>query len=138
MQGQHFSVANLQLLHRLSVIVEKLAVVIQVLGCSRDSVFRLHGFLQQADCGVRGNLEREEVGVIVGGGGDGQGDAPVRSVSRYTGGEVGIRTDILAAFAGIERIFQESGVWRGGGGENGDDEMRVSGWGIRERRGCAQ
>jgi len=41
--------------------------MVQVLGGSRDSVFGLHGFLQQADSGVRGDLEREEVGIVVGG-----------------------------------------------------------------------
>jgi hypothetical protein len=39
--------------------------MIEVLGCLWDSRFSLHGFLQGADRGVRGNFQREEVGILV-------------------------------------------------------------------------
>ena len=67
MESQHFSVANLQLIHRLCVIGEKLAVMIEVLRRGGDLRFGLHRFFKQADRAVWGNLEGEEIGVIVGG-----------------------------------------------------------------------
>jgi hypothetical protein len=50
--------------------------MIEVLGCLWDSRFSLHGFLQGADRGVRGNFQREEVGILVRGSRNIERDAP--------------------------------------------------------------
>lgn len=78
MEGEHLAVADLQLLHRLGVVGQQLAIVVEVLGGLGYLGLRLDGFLERAHSGVCGDLEGEEVGIYVRGCGDGEGDPPGR------------------------------------------------------------
>ena len=51
--------------------------MVEVLGGLGNSSFGLDRFFEGGDGGVGGEFEGEEVGVVVGGSGDSQGDAPV-------------------------------------------------------------
>lgn len=76
MKCQHLPVPDLQLRHGLGVIGQKLAIVIEVLGGLGDLGLRLDRLFQGAHGGVGGDLEGEEVGILMRGSGDGQRDAP--------------------------------------------------------------
>ena len=51
--------------------------MVEVLRGLGDSGFSLHRFFQCSNCGVGGDLEGEEVGIVVRGRGDIQSDAPL-------------------------------------------------------------
>lgn len=63
-QGEHLAVPDLELLHGLGGIAEELAVVVEVLGGGWDVGFDLDCFLEEADGGVWGYFEGEEVVIV--------------------------------------------------------------------------
>jgi hypothetical protein len=79
--------------------------MIEVLGCLWDSRFSLHGFLQSADRGVRGNFQREEVGIFVRGSGNIERDAPSkvgRSVKVSSKDGVKVCTNMMQEMRRVE------------------------------------
>jgi len=77
--------------------------VIEVLRCLRYLRFGLHGFLQGTDGGVRGDFQREEVGILVRGSGDIERDAPAKKdQSSQLEGGVKACTDMLPKMRRLE------------------------------------
>lgn len=77
MDRQHLTVADLELLHRLGVVVEQLAIVVDVLRGRRDVALGLDRSAESFDNSVGGYVEGKEVVVfssllVI----DGEGDAP--------------------------------------------------------------
>lgn len=64
MDSQHLTVADLELFHRLGIVVEQLAIVVDVLGGWGYVAFGLDGGTEGFDDGVGGYVEAEEVVVL--------------------------------------------------------------------------
>jgi hypothetical protein len=90
--------------------------MIEVLGSFGDTRFSLYGFFQGSNGGIGRDFEGEEVGIIMGVGGDGQGDAPLKcqQTTRLVVNEEGTTNIVKMGKGGIELgdFKWEVGAWK--------------------------